>query len=242
MRTTFYYQTIKNIIAAFGMVFNDVHIINDNNDDIRIPLHFSQKEKFVEYWNQKSDLGWSDDEIQYPRMGFEIIGMNFAPERFNNPLGRMQARDQKNDAYMFSRIPYDFTFNLYVGTRKLEDSFKIIEQIVPFFTPELNLSIKDKEDFDLVTDIPVVLNSVGFDINYEGSFLDKRTILWTLSFTVKAWLYGNINTQTRIKEAVAVMSQPELDKVFSTITEEVLPRSANKTDPHSIVETIVNGK
>lgn len=239
MRDVFYYQTIKNLIAAFGMLFNDVHMETDEGAEVRIPLHFSQKEKFVEFWNQKADLGWSDIEMQYPRMGFEIMGMNFAPERFNNPLGRIQSKNKENESYMLSRIPYDFSFNLYVGTRKLEDSFKIVEQIVPFFTPELNLSIKDKEDFNMVTDVPVILNSVGFDINYEGNFTERRTILWTLGFTLKGWLYSNVRSQARIKEAAATLSQPELDKVFASITQEVIPRHATPADPHTIKETII---
>lgn len=235
-RPIFYHNTIKNIIVAFGTVFDDIRYINDEGVEIKVPIHYAPKEKFVTYFNEKADFDQFDIEQVLPRMAFEISGMNFAPERFVNPLNRIT--DSAHDAtkYMFSRIPYDFQFNLYLATKKFEDSLKIVEQIMPFFTPELNITIKDKEDFGLRTDIPVVLNSAGFDIQYEGSFDTKRTIMWTLGFTVKGWLYGDVKQQNVIKETITDLKQADFDRKFVTLISEVVPRSANKNDPHTIVD------
>lgn len=235
-RPTFYHNTIKNIIVAFGTVFDDIRYINDEGVEIKVPIHYAPKEKFVTYFTEKADFDQFDIEQVLPRMAFEISGMNFAPERFVNPLNRITDSLQNETKYMFSRIPYDFQFNLYLATKKFEDSLKIVEQIMPFFTPELNITIRDKEDFGLRTDIPVVLNSAGFDIQYEGSFDTKRSIMWTLGFTVKGWLYGDVKQQNVIKETITDLKQADFDRKFVTLISEVVPRSANKNDPHTIVD------
>ena len=162
--------------------------------------------------------------------------MNFAPERFHNPLSRMTQR-QGSD-FMYARIPYDFSFNLYVATKKFEESLKIVEQIIPYFTPELTVTIKDQPEFDLATDIPVVLNSVAYEIIYEGSFEEKRTIEWTLQFTVKGYMYSDHKTSERIKETITNLRDLDFDTKFSQYLEEVNPRAAQKHEPHSIVSKV----
>jgi hypothetical protein len=237
-RPVFYYNTIKNIIVAFGIIFDNIRYINDEGIEIKVPIHYAPKEKFVSYFMEKADFDQLDMEIQLPRMAFEITSLNFAPERFVNPLNRITDSTHDEEKYMFSRIPYDFQFNLYLATKKFEDSLKIVEQIMPIFTPEFNITIKDKEDFGLRTDIPVILNSAGFDIEYEGTYETKRTIMWTLGFTAKGWLYGDVKQQHVIKKTITDLSQPDFDRKFATLISEVVPSTASKSDPHTIVDTI----
>jgi hypothetical protein len=238
-RPVFYHNTIKNIIVAFGIIFDNIRYINDEGIEIKVPIHYAPKEKFVSYFMEKADFDQLDMEIQLPRMAFEITSLNFAPERFVNPLNRISDSTIDEKKYMFSRIPYDFQFNLYIATKKFEDSLKIVEQIMPIFTPEFNITIKDKEDFGLRTDIPVILNSAGFDIEYEGTYETKRTIMWTLGFTAKGWLYGDVKQQNVIKKTITDLSQPDFDRKFATLISEVVPNTAGRNDPHTIVDTII---
>ena len=143
--------------------------------------------------------------------------------------------------YMYNRIPYNFAFNLYLATRKFEDSLKIIEQVIPFFTPELNITIRDKEDFGLKTDIPVVLNNTSFTIDWQGSFETRRTVQWDLSFTAKGYLYSNVREQKRIKETIVKMSNADLSKVYESLISVVEPRTAEKTDPHEVIDEVYEG-
>jgi hypothetical protein len=238
-RPVFYYNTIKNLIVTFGTVFDDIRFINDEGIEIKVPIHYAPKEKFVSYFTEKPDFDNLDIEIQLPRMAFEISGLNFAPNRFVNPLSRMTDPLTDEKKFMFSRIPYDFQFSLYIATKKFEDSLKIVEQIAPFFTPELNVTIKDKDDFRLQTDVPIVLNSVSFDIQYEGSYDTKRTIMWTLGFTLKGWLYGDVKQQNVIKETITNLTQLDINNKFETLISEVVPRTASENDPHEIVDRTV---
>lgn len=235
-RPIFYHQVVKNIIVAFGSIFDEVQFISEHNETIKVPISYAPKSKFVEFYNSEPSFDTYDTKFTLPRMAFEITGMNFAPERYNNPLSRMTATN--NTKFIYARIPYDYSFNLYLATKSFEDSLKIVEQIIPYFTPELTVTINDQMDLGLKTDVPVVLNSVGFNIDYEGSFETKRTIEWTMGFTVKGFMYSDVKTSDLIKETIVNMQQEDVDRKFSQLTSVVNPRAANKNDPHVIIETV----
>ncbi len=238
----FYYQNVKNIIAAFGTIFSDVSYINDYDQEILVPLHYSPREKFIEFTQVKYDYdGALDTDTTLPRMGFELISVDYDSTRMLNPMSRMMHLKDSSPEFMFNRIPYNFAFNLYIATRKFEDSLKIIEQIIPFFTPDLNITIKDKEDFGISTDVPVILNNTSFNIDWQGNFETRRTVQWDLSFTAEAYLYSNVREQSRIKETIVKMSNEDFSKVYESLISEVEPRSANKDDPHTIIDQIING-
>jgi hypothetical protein len=237
----FYFGTIKNIIAAFGILFRDIEYVTDWGEIKLVPIHYSPKEKFIEMITVSAD---HDDGyetmVNLPRFGFELISIDYDSTRMTNPMNKISDTGINNQQYMYNRVPYNFAFTLYLATRKFEDSLKIIEQIVPFFTPELNITIKDKEDFGISTDIPVNLNNVGFVIDYQGGFDTRRTISWQLDFSAKAYLYSNIREQTRIKETILSMTDKDFSKVYETFISYIEPRSANKEDPHNIIDKIID--
>ena len=239
-RTPFYFGTIKKIIATFGTLFNDVRFTNTHNVEIKVPLHYSPKEKFVDEIQQNNDLDESNFDTVLPRMGFEISSLNMAPERHLNPLSKFDDTriSGEDERYMFNRIPYDINFSLYIGTRYFEDSLKITEQILPFFTPELTVTIHDKDDFDLNTNVTFVLNSCGFDIDYEGTFDTRRKIIWTLGFTAKAYLYSNVREQARIKQTIIELHNQDFDDIFERLTSTVNPRSATESEAHTIDQVL----
>lgn len=239
----FYYQTIKNIISAFGIIFRDVTYVNDWGKEITVPIHYSPREKFITIVEGSTDHDAEQDTSwTLPRFGFELVDIAYDNMRMLNPMSRMQDVSQETRKYMLNRVPYTFTFTLYLAVKKFEDSLKIIEQIVPFFTPDLNISIKDKADFGISTDIPVVLNSVSFAIDYQGGFETTRSITWQLNFMVKGYLYSNVREQKRIKETIVNMTDSDFDRVFESFTSEVIPREAEKQDPHIIIDDIHSGK
>jgi hypothetical protein len=237
IREYFYNETIKTLITAFATIFESISIVTDRGDKITVPVFYAPREKFLAFFLEFGDLDTANETI-LPRIGFELFGLNFAPERYSNPLDKVQAKNLPHK-FTYTRVPYDFSFTVYVGTIKFEDSLKIVEQIIPFFTPELNITVRDKRDLGLSTDVPVVLNSVGFRIDYQGSFDNKRTIQWELQFTAKAWMYGNTINQTQIKKTIVDLTDEDINRKFATLISEVIPQSANKTDPHEIVDTVL---
>lgn len=239
-REFFYHSTTKKIIVAFATVFDEITIETDHGDIITVPLVFAQKEKFID--DIQKGIEYDMDAITYdtvmPRMGFEISGLNFAPERHVNPLNRFEDEtDDGEEVMMYNRIPYDITFDLFIGARKLEDSLKIVEQIIPFFNPELTITIKDKQDFKHETNVPIVLNSSALQIDYQGSLDTKRVIMWTLNFTAKAYYYPDVRESRRIKQTIMNFGESDFDRVFERLTSTVTPMDAGPDDPHVIIDT-----
>lgn len=234
-RPTFYHQTTKNIIVAFASIFDEVRYHNDRAELVHVPISYAPKNKFVEFYNSEPSFETYDARSTFPRMAFELTGLNFAPERYYNPNGRMTSPNK--DKFMYARIPYDFSFNLYLATKGFEDGLKIVEQIVPYFTPELTVTIKDKQDFEFKTDVPVILNSCGYDIVYEGSFEERRTIEWTMQFTVKAYLYGDVKVSELIKETITNLEQADIDTKYTQLISSIDPRTATVSDTYNVVDS-----
>lgn len=234
----YYWGTTKKIIVAFGSIFDNIVIAGDHGDDLRVPLFYSPREKFIDNRNQNPDIESTAYNIIYPAIGFEITGINFAPERHLNPLQKIEDRMIGDTNKMqFNRVPYDITFSLTVGARRFEESLKIVEQILPYFTPELTLTIMDREDYNLKTNVSFILNSTGLDMAYEGSYDQQRTIFWDMQITAKAFYYAPSHATERIKETVLEFREMDFDRKFAQMNHVVVPRSAGPNDPHTVLET-----
>lgn len=230
----YYHGTVKKLITVFGSIFNDIYYETDKNEIRKVPLFFSTREKFLVHNLENADINKIQTAMPTPRLGFELLSLNYSPERMINPLVRL---DGKHGEWQYMRIPYDFTFNLYLATKDFETSLKIIEQIVPLFSPSLNVTVDEIPGFDLKTDIAVTLTSVQPDIDYLGAMDSQRTFLWTLGYTMRAYVYNRTNTTARIKEAITRLSPSKIDQLFMDFTAEIVPRDANKEDQYTVVES-----
>lgn len=245
MKTPFYHNTIRKIVVAFGSLFNELQIDREDStgiyDTIPVPLSYSTKEKFI--WRINDLQQPNDDTVTVeeilPKMSFELTGMTYDPERKENTIQKMRSEADDN-IYMFQRVPYNLDFSLYIATRKIDDSLRIIEQIVPYFTPELTLRIIDVDALQINTNIPITLNNPDFEIDSQGSFEERRTVFWTLNFTAQCYLYANYRNDTVIKKATIDIKDLESGNFYERILTEVDPITANSFDAHQIVETITN--
>lgn len=245
----FYYGSTRKIIIAFGALFNDIEFDREDESGvyqtIQVPLNYTPKEKFIrrirEVAQPNTDEVWIKETL--PRMGFEMISVIYDASRKNNTMERISSPGAKNGStgptFMYNRVPYNFNFNLFIATRKFDDSLRIVEQIVPYFTPEFQVKIIDKDDFGINTNVPFVLDSVDFEVDEDGSMEDgRRTILWTLGFTAKGYFYPATDDRTLIKKSTIDLSHSNSDEFFEEYMAYVDPITANENEPHEIIETI----
>lgn len=239
MRQHFYHQTTRSYIVAFASIFDSIFCTTAGGDLTPVALHYAPKQKFLAILDEGMDKDETDVETTLPRIAFEMTGLNYAPERHTNPMHELYNNDpQASRAY--NRIAYDFNFALYVVTREFDDSLEIVEQIAPMFTPDFNISIREKiGELEVPTNLSIVLNSSSFNIDYEGSFESIRRIEWTLNFTLKGYMYPNVERAERIKKAILNMHLSDEAIPFLVSTAAVVPQSAGPLDPHVVVETIV---
>tara|TARA_Y100000310_G_C20692853_1_gene823487 strand:- start:1872 stop:2873 length:1002 start_codon:yes stop_codon:yes gene_type:complete len=219
--TKFYNQSIRKVLIAFGSLFNNINI--DRTDDsgdtetIKVPLSYAPRARFVQRLAQE---GQSDIEVQttLPRMAFEWTDLSFDSTRKLNTMHRTVATvsgDNTKMSYRYERVPYNLTIGLAIVARTTEDGLKIIEQILPFFTPEFTVTISDV----IKTDVPIVLTSVTQDDTWEGGFPEERRLItWSLDFELKLYLYGPQRDSEIIRKAITQiysdMNSPYADMVM----------------------------
>jgi hypothetical protein len=156
-------------------------------------------------------------------MSYEIVAMNYAGERSINPVGNIRAAVANGTSIVSNPVPYDLIFQLSIMTKTVEDGLKIVEQIIPHFKPDFTVTAHLIDSMpDHKKDIPIVLNNVTNDDSYEGDFTNKRVIIWTLDFTMKAWFYAGVSTPKVIKFATTNI-YPNLEKTLVYSQTEVYP-------------------
>ena len=138
IENTFYNESIKKMVTAFGALFNSIYIVRKNElnevtEKIRVPLTYGPKEKFIyrlQYETQISDE--SHVQITLPIIGFDMTSILYDTNRKINRLNRKMISGRSS----YAEVPYNINFGLYVFTRNIDDNLQIVEQILPYFAPE----------------------------------------------------------------------------------------------------------
>ena len=201
----FYNRTIRKIVVAFGTLFNEINLIRYNKagnveyERIKVPLVYASKEKFLTRTTSDPTLTKSI-ATTLPRMSFEMTGLEYDSSRKQTSLTKNFAYNTTTDSYnsQYAPIPYNFDFTLSIYVRNQEDGTQILEQILPFFTPDFTVTVDLIPSMDQKYDMPIMLNSVSPEIDYEGDLLSTRMIIWTLDFTVKGYIFPPVNTSGKI--------------------------------------------
>ena len=95
-------------------------------------------------------------------------------------------------------------FQLFVFVDNAEDGTQILEQILPFFTPEFNVTINAVSELGIKLDVPISFNSASLEDTFDGEFTARRTLIWTLDFFMKGFLYPDIKGGGKIVKSVQV--------------------------------------
>jgi len=202
----FYHESIRKVIIAFGTTFNNIQLVRKDNDgnikqSMKVPLAYGPRQKWLTRLNEDADLS-KTVAITLPRIGFEIQNLSYDPARKLNRVQKIKKVKGVNDDRLdtqFMPVPYNLNIQLYVMAKESDDSLQIIEQILPYFQPDYTLTINDMADMGIKRDVPIVLNSVSYEDNYQGDFETRRALIYTLDFTAKFYLYGPVTSQAVIK-------------------------------------------
>ena len=257
--TTFYNESIKKALVGFGTLFNNINIertgASNDKEVIKIPFAYAQRSRIVAILQGSGGVGSPHEEVSVtlPRMSFEWTSITYDTTRKLNTLQRtatINTSDNSKLTYRWQRVPYtlDFTLGIYVDNT--EDGLKIIEQILPFFTPEFTLTINDV----VKTDMPIILTDVSQDDQWEGDFTESRVIIWSLTFQAKTYLYGPEKTSKVITEIITQNYANTFDPLqvddptSSTLTQAASrvtivpnPTTADADDSYTYTETKIDG-
>lgn len=209
MFTSFYGSYIRKYTIAFGNLFNDIVIerVDQKNNRIQtlaVPIAYGPKAKWLSAAQPNTSSIDRQDAIRLPRIGFELTSLTYdSTRKMMSTIKNRKVRTSDGDIVnvQFAPVPYDLIYTLSVIAKNVEDGARIIEQIVPYFTPDWTTKVNVVPELDLVYDIRVVLNSATPTDTYDASLEDRRIITWDLDFTVKGMFFGPVNTSGVIKRS-----------------------------------------
>lgn len=231
----FYWSTIRRSVVAFGNMFNSIDISRLAPDGsaiqtLRVPLSYAPKQKFLARIAALPTVEERNVQVNLPRMSFEMLGLQYDFNRKTSFIQQNRALNNTSNTVdsQYVPTPYNMGMNLYIYSKNQDDGLQIIEQILPYFNPDYNLSFKSIPELNIKNDLMIVLNDVQYDDQYEGDFSTRRSIVWTLNFTMKLNFYGPVNKTGIIRRVFAnIFANPALTSNVERYVAEVDPLNAN---------------
>ena len=228
----FYHQIIRKTVIAFGTLFNDIHVRHDDGagnviSDIKVPIAYGPRQKFLARITQQAELNKAT-QITLPRMSFEITNISYDSTRKAGITQTFKALDSDDGDKMkkvFMPVPYNLGFDLNILVKQQDDGLQILEQILPFFQPGFTLSIDLVKSIGEKRDVPMILNNISQQDDYEGDFSTRRALIYTLSFTAKTFFFNHI-----AKTPEGLIKKVQLDYYSDTNT-----RTASRVQRYTVV-------
>ena len=244
----FYHERVRRSVAIFGRVFNDIYVLRKNSagaiiSTVKVPLSYAPKAKFLDRIREQADLASGQRvALKLPRMSFEIVSYTYDPTRQLQKTssfmqtGSTAAQRAKINTY----VPYNITFQLNIYAKTQDDALQIVEQIMPYFAPQYNLTMAPISAYpDLKEDVPITLQSVDFADDFEGDVATRRTIIYTLTFEMKANFYGPIADKNVITKAIPKIDLDDIgtaDSDYLTITITPTPAGVSADSDYGFSE------
>jgi hypothetical protein len=209
----FYHERIRKSVAMFGSLFNNIYVLRKSSSGgtlgtLKVPIAYAPRDQALVRIRENADLDTDTGVgIKLPRMSFEMLAFTYSPERQLQKMGKIQKADTVNVSDVVSRqklynyVPYIISFQLNLYVKSQDDGLQILEQILPYFTPQYSLTIKPFSNYaDIKEDVPITLQGVAYSDTYEGSVGDRRIINYQLDFEMQANFYGPINSGKIIRD------------------------------------------
>ena len=194
----FYNEILRKTIISFGTLFNGLTIKQDGST-VKVPLAYGPTQKFLARLEQAPNLSQAT-QISLPRMSFEFTGLTYDSSRkvtTTQTIAVKNPDDGTDIKKVFMPVPYNMQFELAIMCKLNDDALQLVEQILPFFQPQYNLTINLVSLINEKKDVPVVLENITMDDQYEGDFTSRRVLLYTLRFTAKTYLFGPVTSASK---------------------------------------------
>lgn len=197
----FYHAIIRKSVAVFGTLFNDLSVVRRNNDGIvkdysKVPLSYGPKQKFLARIDQEQNLNDPKIALKLPRMSFEITNIQYDSSTKVSSLNTITTSTTPTTRSTLGQItPYIIDMQLNILAKNQDDALQIMEQILPYFQPTYNLSVKFVDDLERSFDVPITLTAINLQDDYEGDFSTRRALIYTLDFSMKVKFFGPPSSQ-----------------------------------------------
>ena len=236
----FYNEILRRTIISFGTLFNSISIKQSGGETdasiIRVPLAYGPTQKFLARLTQSPDLSKATS-LSLPRMSFEFTGLTYDPSRKVTSTQKIVVQNPNSstpdEKKVYMPVPYNMQFELAVMTKLNDDALQIVEQILPYFQPSYNLSVNLVGAINEKRDIPVILENITMQDDYEGDFESRRVLMYTLRFTAKTYLFGPVTDASKdiiTKSTVNYLTGTDTSNATRNLTYSVVPRAIQNYD------------
>lgn len=207
----FFYDLTRKYQLVFGSMFSDIEVKLNNSDGTvkdlyTVPVIHSPKEKFIQRLQSDFDPHDKDDGIasrrrvamNVPMIAYEMVDMQYDGTRKlakNQYIRINENLDTKTASKVYTPCPYTLTFEVNIVSKTQVEMMQIIEQIIPAFNPDVNISIKGISGNDF--DVPITFIGLFRNDTFLGLADERRQLMWTLNFTMKS-LYFTPMPQKKI--------------------------------------------
>ena len=194
----FYNEIFRKTIISFGTLFNNI-TIKQEGSVVKVPLAYGPIQKFLARLEQAPNLSQAT-AISLPRMSFEFTGLTYDPARKVTTTQQFTVKNPEDNTDIkkqYMPVPYNMQFELAIMCKLNDDALQIVEQILPYFQPQYNLTVQLVESIKEKRDIPIVLENVTMQDDYEGDYTTRRVLMYTLRFTAKTYLFGPVTSASK---------------------------------------------
>lgn len=253
----FYHQHVRKAIISFGTLFNNIRIRRTNSageavQSLLVPLSYAPKQKFIERIREVPDLeeGRATFGITLPRMGFEITNFAYDPSRKLAITQNVRAVDVSGNTntgvrYSFVSTPYNMGVSLGMFAKNQDDGLQMIEQILPYFNPDFNVTINEIPELGVKRDLQIILDNISYQDDWEGGFDKRLSVMWDLNFTIKMNFFGYVQDANLIKKTIQSIytdyglfegGSPTNSQVGRRITTNITPENATPLDNYQFIQ------
>jgi len=239
----FYHEIFKKTTIGFGTLFNNIRIVHKNPDGtnasmLKVPLAYGPIQKFLARIEQQPDLA-GKSSLTLPRMSFEMRGLQYDATRKSSITQNFSTtKNNGNKIKVYMPVPYNVQYELNIITKLNDDSLQIIEQILPYFQPSLNITIDFISSIGEKKDVPIQLENISFQDNYVGSFDDRRYIIHTLLFTAKTSIFGPVADSTEGLIKKVQVDYGNLPSRSKTVRYSVTPEAKQDYNSDNVINTV----
>ncbi len=208
-----YPRTIRTIVIALANVFNDIIVYNYENsvsgltsaaDSLTVPIKFGPADK--KYSSIKETESDQRYYRQVPRIGLVLKNFEYDSDR---ATGSNEYREFKDDNVAWHDVesffkdvqptPYKLNFDMQIKTNSMDHVCQIVEQILPYFNPSIELRIREFSFLNIERQVKVSLDGANLEFLEEMTENDRREINISINVNAKCVFYKPYTTSSIIK-------------------------------------------
>lgn len=206
----FSHNTIANTTIAVGAIFDNLKITRtdsqSNTTTIAVPLKYQRKE----YWYQKLVDNQKESSVTFqqsmPRIMYNLKSVARDTTKVVNRQNKLSVTDQDVNGtrkWTFVPVPYDLFYEVNIVTKYYQEGAQILEQILPYFNPTINMKVTEVNAINAVNDVQVSLSGdPELEDNILDGLIEATYVVWTIQVKASTNFYQEVKEQKVIRHVI----------------------------------------